>query len=143
MKIDDIANSLEEMFANNDTRDDHFNRHVTKSGKAKPEILKKYPDALAFKMSDIPRKALYDELADKAARKPVSDPDIRGYIDTENKRQKYNVKTLEITSYRVDSAGNPVNITYFRMKPNGWERCKKYTHPYKERLTPEKDANPE
>ncbi len=140
MKLNDISESLEERFATTKSRDDHFRNHVTKSGKPPLEVLKKYPDALAWKLSEIPRKELYDERADKAARKPMSDPDIRGYIDEEGRRQKYNVKTLEFTSYTVNSAGEPVNVTYFPMKPEVWERNKKEYHPYKEKLTPEKDC---
>lgn len=139
MKIKKIDKSLDERFATISSRDDHFKRHVTKSGKAKPETLKEYPDALAFKLSDIPRKDLYDEMADAAARMPVDHPDIRAYIDNRGRCQKYNVKTLEFTSYNIDSGGGPVNITYFPMKPEGWEK-NKINHPHKERLTPEKDC---
>ena len=137
------VSNLDEMFVDLKTRDDHFKKHVTKSGKALASTVKKHPGALAFKLSDIPRKTLYDELADKAARRPMTDPDILGYIDTEGKRQKYNKRTLEFTSYRVDSAGNPVNITYFPMTRDGWEANKDpERHPHKETLTPEKDAKP-
>lgn len=141
MKIQKMDKSLDEYFALKDYRDDHFKRHVTKNGKPKYETLKEYPDALAFKLSEIPRKALYEERADKAARMPLSDPDIRGYIDINGRRQKYNVKTLEFVSYDVNSAKEPIILTYFPMKPEGWEKNKKSPkHEYKEKLTPEKDC---
>ena len=140
MKLSDLTRYLEERFGTKENRDKHFRTHVTKSGKPPLEIRQKYgEDALAFKMSDIPRKDLYDELADKAARAPITDPDIRGYIDTKGRIQKYNVKTLEFTSYVIEN-GEPINITYYPMSANIWEKNKESYHPYKEKLTPEKDC---
>lgn len=139
MKIKKTDKSLDEYFALKDYRDDHFDRHVRKNGKPRPQDLKANPDALAFNMSDIPRKDLYEEKADAAARMPVDDPDIRAYIDTNGRCQKYNVKTLEFVSYEVNSAKEPIIISYFPMKAVSWEKNKK-THPYKEKLTPEKDC---
>lgn len=141
MKLSDLSKYLEERFDTKETRDKHFKAHVTRSGKSPSvEIRQKYgDDATAFRLSDIPNKKLYDELADKAARAPITDPDIRGYIDTKGRIQKYNVKTLEFTSYIIEN-GEPINITYYPMTPNTWELNKEQFHPYKEKLTPEKDC---
>ena len=136
MKLDNITTALEERFALQSYRDDHFDRHVTGSGKPRPVTVKEHPGALAFKRSEIPRKALYDELADKAARQPiVKGGPIRGYIGKDGRCQKYNIETLEFTSYTVDSAGNPVTLTYFPMTAEGWERNKNNAkHGYAARL---------
>ena len=45
------------------------------------------------------------------------------------------------TSYTVSTGKEPVTLTYFPMTADGWE-SNKQNHPYKERLTPEKDAKP-
>ena len=140
MKLDNITDALEERFAVQAYRDDHFKRHVTKSGKARPETLKEYPGALAFKLSDVPRKDLYDELADKAARQPVGG-DIRGYIDNRGRCQKYNVRTLEFTSYTVSTVKETVTLTYFPMTADGWESNKR-NHPYKEKINSRKRCKP-
>ena len=90
-----------------------------------------------------PRVAWQFTLAREKVEHRAIDKNVR--VDDIDNLMKiyYNKKTLEFTSYRVDSAGNPVNITYFPMTRDGWEANKDpKRHPHKETLTPEKDAKP-
>lgn len=144
MQIYDITEKLEENFARTVYRDDHFERHCNENGEADPATKKQFPGAYAFKLKDIPDAETYERLADAAARKPLQKSVILGYIGIDKRRQKYNKITQEFTSYTVDSAGNPINVTYFPMSEEGWELNKKRgPHRYGETLIPEKDANPE
>lgn len=115
MKI--IKENLNELFPDDATLTDHYNKHVNDEGKSINKFGKEEPE---FTTKRFPTKDDYNKAADAFARKPVKDSEegrIVGFIDKRGKHHKFDKKTREFTVYYLDKNGNPTNISYY-MYPN-------------------------
>lgn len=136
MQLKEITNSLEERFNLRRDKVSHFRDHVTIDGESNDPA---HPDKLTFTFEQFPDPDSYEAAAEKLARTPITEPNIRGYIRKDGKYSKYNVDTKEFTVYSIEH-GEPVNITYFPCEPSYWRKCLDTLYPWAAKIDPDKDV---
>ena len=137
MKVQKL-DSIDERFNNEYVLEKHFDSHVTVGGEtADPE----HPNDKNFILGyDFPEKSEgglkeYDKAADDFARRRAvgitsnNSLDVVGFMETvkhngRNRICKYCPMSKEFTTYTVEN-GEPINISYYYMNPERWERIKR------------------
>lgn len=134
MKIKKVTD-IDERFNNLNDIVKHYEEHVTDDGGPGPNG---FPTDVNFVKGhdfDEPPEgyAQYNKEADLFARQRAvgitsdNSSDVVGFIQNEGPKQricKYRKSTGEFTAYKVEN-GEPINMSYFFMKPDRWEREKK------------------